>query len=114
MEYVYIAEEKKPNCPIELPTRQSEAVSIETIQARIGASNKRAALQAVRDWRRAGIPVMTDKASGGYWVSEDPHDIRMWARQSKSAAFDILKTAETLLSVADSIENNQITMTEIS
>lgn len=64
----------------------------------------------IREMRKDGIPIVSDRGGKGYWIATDPHDIRMWARQSKSSAFDMLSTAETLLHIADSMEDRQISL----
>lgn len=64
----------------------------------------------IRDLRRRGVPIVSDKNGKGYWIAKEPHDIRMWARQSQAAAFDMLSTASKLLNVADSMEDDQISL----
>lgn len=64
----------------------------------------------IREKRRQGVPIVSDRGGKGFWIAKTPGEIRAWARQSQASAYDTITTAIIMLSIADSMEDAQIRM----
>lgn len=92
-----------------LASSRDDAKSAADIAKEVGLP-PRTVYAYIREKRREGIPIISDRGGKGYWIATDAHDIRTWARQSQASAFDMLSTVSMLLSVADEMESDQISM----
>lgn len=70
--------------------------------------SERSVRNAICQLRKEGYKICASAHAGGYWIGS-PEECRQTARELRSRAYDLLKTAKAL----EGVDPNQITLDEV-
>lgn len=81
---------------------KENAIPSKTLAKALGFQSVRDLLKRIERERAAGAVILSDSCGGGYYLSNDPHELRRFTRTLNARAKNTLRAAESAQRALDS------------